>query len=64
MPKEKLQLTSNKKELMADQLANFFFEFWQNQDNNLETNQQKGNQAATLQSGFSSGGYPDNKVVA
>ena len=44
---------------MADALANFFFDFWQNSTN------QRGNEVATLEVGSSRrGGFPAPKVAS
>jgi hypothetical protein len=52
------KISKQQKEAMADALANFFFEYWQNQ-------QTKGNQVAVASSGSSlRGGHPETTAAS
>ncbi len=56
---EQNKLNKKQKEAMADALASFFFDFWQNSSN------RRGNEVATLEVGSSCrGGFPTPKVAS
>lgn len=58
MPKSPKKLNRQQKEAMANALAEFFFNMFQNQSKG------RANEAATLEAGSSRrGGYPVTKVV-
>ena len=59
--KNKKKLTEEQIDVIAEQMARFFYEFWQTHD--LITNK-KGEKVVTLKSGFSSEDFSGNKVTS